>query len=314
MNGSPSSSVDPFLLDFGTSVNVTEDLRREIRTEIQEIDKKIQTGLNENKQEQRLAGQLQQDLSHAQCEMRNLSRGAADRLDDAGVHASFLNGLETSLHTDLVTSTGPLPGCRSPVSVLSAGDARSMPPTSGTSKKATKKKTNKQVLGEKREIVKKLVQSFQEQSKIGETRRREKETLLQQKQQIEDTIRTGGLESILEQSKQKNEHSQVDVKNESHRQQHLKEKMQSVRGKCGEHGQKLADKVKSYQLFDELSLLCFILTSFMYATSIYRRRKSMEHEIKMLRNKKASRSKWQKSRCRSRNRSRAYPMPSRAML
>jgi hypothetical protein len=250
-SSSSSSSFDPFLLDFGTSINVTEDLRCEIRAGIQEIDAKIQKGLNANKQEERVGGQLQQDLSHAHCEMRNLSRGAADRLDDAGVHESFLNGLETTLQADLVTATGPVPGCRSPVSVMDADDAENVPPTNAASEKFSKQKTNKQVLKEKKDIVKKLVQSLQQQSKMGDTRHREKETLLQQKRQIEETIQTGGLESIVEQSKQKNEHAQVDVKNESHRQQHLKEKMQSVRGRCGAHAQQLADKVRTTSFLDD---------------------------------------------------------------
>ena len=47
------SSVDPFLLDFGTSVNVTEDLCRGIRAEIQEIDTSISKVTNFSKQEER---------------------------------------------------------------------------------------------------------------------------------------------------------------------------------------------------------------------------------------------------------------------
>eukprot|EP00980_Cylindrotheca_fusiformis_P025313 scaffold13478_cov132-Cylindrotheca_fusiformis.AAC.6 len=245
------SSVDPFLLDFGTSVNVTEDLHSEIRAEIQEMEAKIQTGLQENQQESRVAGQLQQDLSHAHCEMRNLSRDATDRLDDANVHTSFINGLETTLQADLVASTGPLPGCRSPVSVLlmndkdKNGDEPSTVPTPKESSNwPTKRNTNKQVLEEKKEIVKKLMTTLQQQSKVGEARHQEKEALLQEKRQIEQTIQTGGLEAILEQTKQKNEHAQVDVQNESQRQQHLKEKIQSVRNQCGEHAQQLADKTK----------------------------------------------------------------------
>lgn len=98
--------VDPFLLDFGTSVNVNEDLRRVIRGEIQEIDESINGIVGETKKEETVGKQLRQDLEHSHAEMTSLSRCVQDQLENVHVHTTFLQGLATTLQTDLVVSTG----------------------------------------------------------------------------------------------------------------------------------------------------------------------------------------------------------------
>lgn len=260
-HGSSSIGFDPFLLDFGTSINVTEDLRREICAEIQEIDAKLAKGAQAHQQEQRVQKQLQQDLYHTLCEMRNLSRGAADRLEDAEVHSSFLNGLDTTLHVDVARPTGVLPERRkSPVSVIDTSVVTSFndSPSSNASKEQAKSgssNTNHEVLNEKEEIVKRLVQSIQEQTKQGDEHRNQNQKWVVEKQQILERIRSEGLEAVLEQTRQKNQHAQVDVQNESLRHDQLVAKVQSVRSQCGKHAQQLADKVrKPYCCFFSLLL------------------------------------------------------------
>lgn len=244
-----SASVDPFLLDFGTSINVTEDLRHEIRSEIQEIDAKIAKGTQAHQQEQRVQKQLKQDLHHTFSEMRNLSRGAADRLEDAQVHSSFLNGLGTTLNTDLARSTGALPECRkSPVSVLDTSTVTSLKdslPTNASKEQAKlgPSKTNQEVLQEKEEMIKQLVQSIQEQTRLGDQRGTQNQKWVKEKEQTLERIQSEGLESVLEQTHQKNQHAQVDVQNESQRHDQLMAKVQLVRSQCGKHAQQLADKV-----------------------------------------------------------------------
>ena len=247
-NSSPTG-VDPFLLDFGTSINVTEDLRREIRSEIQEIDAKIAKGAQAHQQEQRVKKQLQQDLHHTFSEMRNLSRGAADRLEDARVHSSFLNGLDTTLNSNLARSTGVLPDCqKSPVSVLDTSTTTSLkdsPPSFASAKEPNSGdyKTNKEVLQEKEEMVNHLVQSIEEQKQLGKERRIKNQKWAVEKKQTLDRIQSESLGSVLEQTEQKNQHAKVDVENESQRHDQLMTKVQSVRSQCGKYAQQLADKV-----------------------------------------------------------------------
>ncbi|CAJ1933794.1 unnamed protein product [Cylindrotheca closterium] len=247
---SASTSVDPFLLDFGTSINVTEDLRREIRSEIQEIVAKLAKGTQAHQQEQRLQKQLQQDLHHTFCEMRNLSRGAADRLEDAQVHSSFLNGLDTTLNTDVARPTGVLPECRkSPVSVLDTLNVTSLkdPPSPDVSEgqeKSGSSKTNQEVLKEKEEMLKQLVQSIQEQTTQGDKLRNQNQNWVMEKNRTLERIQSEGLVAVLEQTQQKNQHAHVDVQNESQRRDQLVAKVQSVRSQCGNHAQQLADKTK----------------------------------------------------------------------
>ena len=270
---SSSASVDPFLLDFGTSINVTEDLRREIRTEIQEIDAKLAKGTQAHQQEQRVQKQLQQDLHHTFCEMRNLSRGAADRLEDAQVHSSFLNGLDTTLNADVARPTGVLPECRkSPVSVLNTSTATSLKdsPSSDASKEQEKSgpsKTNQEVLKEKEEMLKQLVQSIQEQTKQGDELRSQNKKWAIEKHQTLERIQSKGLEAVLEQAQRKNQHAQVDVQNESQRRDQLVAKVQSVRSQCGKHAQQLADKVRKNLLVSSFLLLLFTLQTYI-ATNV----------------------------------------------
>jgi len=182
--------------------------------------------------------------------MRNLSRGAADRLEDAQVHSSFLNGLDTTLNADLARSTGVLPECRkSPVSVLDTSTVTSLKdlPPSGASKEQENSgpsKTNKEVLKEKEEMIKQLAQSIQQQTKQGDELRNQNQKWVIEKQQTLKRIQSEGLEVVLEQTQQKNQHAQVDVQNESQRREQLVAKVQSVRSQCGKHAQQLADKTK----------------------------------------------------------------------
>lgn len=264
---SSSGGFDPFLLDFGTSINVTEDLRREIRSEIQEIDAKIAKGTQSHQQEQRAQKQLLQDLQHNFCEMRNLSRGAADRLEDAQVHSSFLSGLDTTLHADLARSTGVLPECRkSPVSVLDTSVVTSPSDASKEQEKSSPSKTNQEVLKEKEELFKQLFQSIQEQTKQGNELRNQNQKWVIKTQQTLERIQSEGLEAVLEQTQQKNQHAQVDVHNESQRREQLVAKVQSVRSQCGKHAQQLADKVRQHR-YKHLFLLILMTSQTYFVTN-----------------------------------------------
>ncbi len=92
----PSTTDEPFFLDWGSSVNVNDDLRHTIQSEIETIHIDI-TNLNNNiKQEQRTSSQLSRDYSHAQSELIHLSRGANDERDNAIMNEEILSRLKSS--------------------------------------------------------------------------------------------------------------------------------------------------------------------------------------------------------------------------
>lgn len=84
------------------SVNVNEDLRRTIRMEIQQLDLSIGQSKETLYEEASTKAQFQKDLGHAHSEMRSLSRGASDQLENARVHGSLLMTLERQLQSEIV--------------------------------------------------------------------------------------------------------------------------------------------------------------------------------------------------------------------
>ena len=99
-----TSVSDPFILSWGSSVNVCEDLRRSIRTEIENvIDTSIVSLQGSIKNEDRTATQLAKDLSHARAEMLELRRSANDELDGAVMKDQVRTRLRASLKAELLT-------------------------------------------------------------------------------------------------------------------------------------------------------------------------------------------------------------------
>eukprot|EP00934_Nitzschia_sp_Nitz4_P005973 Nitzschia sp. Nitz4//scaffold38_size140716//100264//101959//NITZ4_003156-RA/size140716-snap-gene-0.148-mRNA-1//1//CDS//3329550105//5963//frame0 len=103
---STPSENDPYLMDFGTSVSVNEDLHRVIRGEIQDLDDSIGAVGIEVKREETVGRQLRQDLSHSLVEIQNLRRGANDQKDHVQAHTTFLDGLRNTLQATMIGPSG----------------------------------------------------------------------------------------------------------------------------------------------------------------------------------------------------------------
>lgn len=93
---------DPFFLDWGSSVNVNEDLRRSIQSEINSLDQEIRHLDNSISKEEKISSQLRKDYSHAQAELINLRRGACDEKDNAAMNEQIQMRLGESLQKELV--------------------------------------------------------------------------------------------------------------------------------------------------------------------------------------------------------------------
>lgn len=101
-----SYASDP-ILSWGSSVNVCEDLRRQIKSEIERVDTDISALKQNLKAEERSSAHLTKDLSYARSEMINLVRESADELDNAIVNEQIRLKMEESLKTELVNVVSP---------------------------------------------------------------------------------------------------------------------------------------------------------------------------------------------------------------
>jgi hypothetical protein len=203
-----NTSMDPFLLDFGTSVNITEELHRELRVEIQDIVQRISSSETNVEKEKRISKSLQQDLSYAKVEMTNLARGTHDRLEDAEFHASFLNGLETSLKD----------------TKLSKEDDKENSPLSSKNH-LTKQQIAKNMAQYRKNIRKHLIEAASLQKKMK-------------------LFSSHTLESDLENVQQGNAFSKVEESNFFQQKKTLEKKLQTHQSQTGTHAQNIAEKVR----------------------------------------------------------------------
>lgn len=74
---------DAAFIDFGSSVNVNDELRRQLQTETTEIDHQIKSLQASIATEESTCTQLNKDYTHSLQEMLNLSRGAEENQDNA---------------------------------------------------------------------------------------------------------------------------------------------------------------------------------------------------------------------------------------
>ena len=102
-----AAASDPFILDWGSSVNVNEDLRRTIRAEIEEIETDIKTLQSNVKVEERISNQLTKDFAHVRTELMNLSRGAVDDRDNSIMNEQIQMRLRESLMMEVVSVITP---------------------------------------------------------------------------------------------------------------------------------------------------------------------------------------------------------------
>jgi len=78
------------LLFFGTSVDLNDDLRRTIRTEIDQIEQSTSIVSSQAKSEERSFGQLSKDLTRARNEMMEFQRGGSDYREEAMMNDEVL--------------------------------------------------------------------------------------------------------------------------------------------------------------------------------------------------------------------------------
>ena len=92
---------DP-ILSWGSSVNVCEDLRRQIRSEIESIEVDVSSLKTNLKAEERASAHIAKGLSYARSEMLNLVQESAEELETAMVNEQIRLKMEETLKNELV--------------------------------------------------------------------------------------------------------------------------------------------------------------------------------------------------------------------
>jgi hypothetical protein len=236
---------DPFILDFGTSVNVNEDLRRVIKTEVQEIDDSIVAARGAQKNEETVEAQLNNDLSHSHREMANLSRGASEQLETCGVHTSFLSSLNKTLHAELVVPT-------TPAAVLeddspSSSEEHPSVPAGASGNRGSGSQGNREVLRIMSERLKKVTSSMKGAAQEIDALVARQKYATEKTTIIDKSMETDSLPSILEEKRKEVATMQAELDKENQRKKAIKAATQKSRANSGMHAQAVADKVRVHR-------------------------------------------------------------------
>lgn len=227
------------LLDWGSSVTVSEEQTRVVRGETQEIEDSIAVIDKETKTEQTVDRQLRQDLSHAFTELTNLDRGAHDQIDNMQVHSTVIRGLEDTLHKDLVTASG----------VANVAVVSPMLPTRVRAKEDSQE-TDKEASPSYKTVIQERGAKLQEIATTLKSTSKELEDLLAQRRKAQEAIQAArqrmeseSLEKVLEVKQQEAQRRKQELDQEQETLKATKDAIHKARAGRAMGAQKIADLV-----------------------------------------------------------------------
>jgi len=231
-----SAASDPFFLNWGSSVNVNEDLRRGIRTDIEEIESSIKILQSNIRSEDKSEFQLTKDFSHAYGELLNLRRFAGDDLDNSTMNAQIQMRLRESLATEFLAVI-------SPPSLSNSDSTPIAPQDCGNGENSVNERNLGRYIGNCSDIVTILKDSIRNESEIIEDYKAKLSSL---KYNI-DSIQSRVEREVKTQSSLNRE---VDVQRkdweaEKQRIRGVKESIQQARKQSGHYAQMIADYSKT---------------------------------------------------------------------
>jgi hypothetical protein len=243
-------SADPFLLDFGTSVAVNEELRRTIRSEIKEIDTSAEELKLTIKTEERAQTQLAQDFKHAHDELKNIGRGTTEQLEKAVVHSRIVSGLGETIRVELVEPT--VVGSSDVDDLQGRREQKNDDSSNQTSAKVIALKYSVIIKGTK-ESLKTLVATFKEASNHAAAAAAEKAAIIESTQGIHDRIESEKLVDIERSARRDTETRKKDEEDELARKMGLEKYIERSLVEKEKQSKRLAENV-SMTLFS--SIVC----------------------------------------------------------
>jgi hypothetical protein len=229
-------STDSMLFSWGSSVNVCEDSRRNIRQELDRMENDIVNLIGKAKSEDRVSAQVNKDFSHARTEMSNYRRGAADVLDSARMNDQVRARLMESLKADLLN---PLRkhSTNSPTHDSYAKE-------DGVENAANHLPSSVMAFVEQRDSdLMELVQSGMNRKREVHEIMTKKNALLEAMAVIRNAIEQDDLVDGIAISVKTLSDRAIELENEQRRMRTTKMAVHEARTKCGSYAQDIADRV-----------------------------------------------------------------------
>ena len=259
------SSTDPMYLSWGSSVNVCDELRRSIRSEIEEIDGSITTLQTNVKNESRSKTQVSKDLSLARSEMLNLCRGATDEVENVSVNEQIrirmAETLKIEVLANIITPSSSPNGTSYPNHTNDDENEEDLSYTGKDMADDASRRNKNQSLTSQISMYRTKLQK--ESEKISNAKK-ELQAVAVNIKDIEDEIKRAShrikevdLPSQLKEVERDVESKRQELESELQRRCSTKESIQRSMKRCGDFAQQIADKVKSYLMLKFNSHLYF---------------------------------------------------------
>lgn len=233
---------ESWIMDFGMSANVNDDLRRTIRAEIEDIDASIQQIQVGIQNEQRTAEQLAKDASHAHAEMASHQRGAAELMDSASMNEHIRLNLEKTLQDDLIQPLSEkFTNASTSKENVNHDRTANAPETGGGNRDDEIRSTTKKFLHSSYEQCKSLLE-FDKDTTLVEAQAQCK-VLREKIASIEQTIASENLYELLEQKEEEARSLEKDLQAEVARKETLEAAIKQSKMRCEEYDREIENKV-----------------------------------------------------------------------
>ena len=253
------------LLEFGASVEFSDDHRRTIHAETQVIEASNEATKRNVNKEISTEERLQKDLGRARSELFSLSQGASDQLETAKMFSALAENLDREFRSGILEPTTPSAmRAGHPAANIALGQPPSVSqqvapmgrngeahpendPQGGDGDgddSSTRPRSNKEVLAEKEARANAILQELKEETKSIEAVRAEIRGLDERRVQLEESMKFQGLEESLKRAQDEDRRLQSEIKqNRDARATRIVEIRQS-RESCGSKAQKYTDLVR----------------------------------------------------------------------
>jgi chromosome segregation ATPase len=232
-----NTSSDPFLLEFGSSVSVNEDLYRELHKSCQGLDSSLQHTDQEIQRAIRTDGLLKKDLGHATAEMTRIARDCAEEVDSIAINrhtrAQLLHQFENSFMRII-----------DPQRFYDRNNVEEEKGEDSNVRNGERKETVctfLHVLSQTRMMLQNSAASNQENNQILSQIQSDLKETSQNISSAEERIRS--LEKSRDEAQTEKHARARELNSENQRQMSIKDACHRARHRCGEHAKELVDLV-----------------------------------------------------------------------
>lgn len=233
-----NTSTDPFLLEFGSSVSVNEDLYRELHKSCQGLDASLQHTNQEVQRAIRTDGQLKKDLGHATAEMTRLARDCAEEVDSITINRHTQSQLLHQFQTSFIRIIDPQ---RFHASNRVDEEKEEDGCTNRKGEGENSVCTFLQVLSQNRVMLQNATANNQENNQKLSQIRSDLKEMSKNISSVEERI--GSLEKSRDDAQAEKHARARELNAETQRQMSIKDACHRSRHRCGEHAKELVDLV-----------------------------------------------------------------------